>query len=65
MLRHDRQSPCRSHTLSMGVGEGLAQKTEIRHQENVDISSAQKKRQLTRWASVIACLKRNYAFFLL
>ena len=45
MLRRDRQSPRRSHTSSMGGGEGLAQntETETRHQEDVDIGSAQNK----------------------
>ena len=45
MLRRDRQSPRRSHTLSMGVGEGLAQntETETRHQDDVDIDTAQNK----------------------
>ena len=45
MLRRDRQSPCRSHTPSMGGGEGLSQntETETRHQEDVDIGSAQNK----------------------
>ena len=43
MLRRDRQSPRHSHTPRMGVGEGLAQntETETRHQEDVDIGSAQ------------------------
>ena len=45
MLRRDRQSPRHSHTPRMGVGEGLAQNTETdtRHQEDVDIGSAQNK----------------------
>ena len=43
-----RQSPLRWHTPSMSVGEGLAQntETETRHQEDVDIGSAQNKGQL-------------------
>ena len=43
-----RQSPLCWHTPSMGVGEGLAQntETETRHQEDVDIGSAQNKGQL-------------------
>ena len=45
MLRRDRQSPRHSHTLSMGAAEGLTQntETETRHQEDVDIGSAQNK----------------------
>ena len=50
MLRRDHQSLRRSHTPSIGVGEGLAQntETETRHQEDVDIGSAQNKGQLPR-----------------
>ena len=45
MLRRDRQGSRRSHTPSMGVGEGLAQntETETRHQEDIDIGSDQNK----------------------